>query len=187
MVEIRRATQGIITGGADVLDYKPRLASENPSGVADPAAWFSVTGPYDDGANGGATTSQHHHGTDWMYGGWDRDVMGGNVTEPGPNLGDRMWDWTGAFNLFTHCAPDYGGYNDIRARSPQMELFLEYLAFDSGVGISLADVQSEGSSAYAELGLVYKKDNKGNNGKAYPTTPGHFEQPAGCAEVPPQL
>lgn len=173
------ADQGVVTGGADVLDYKPRAAGESP--YVDPIEWQSATGPYDDGTgSGGSATSQHHQGTDWIYGGWDRDVMEGNVTEPGPNNGDRMWDWTGAFNLFTHCAPDYGGYNNQRARSPQMEAFLELLAYDSGVGAGIEQVQRSDSSAYRELGLVYKQDTNQNNGKAYPSTPGHFDEPAAC-------
>ena len=65
----------------------------------------------------------------------------------------------------------------------EMERFLEYLAYDSGVGITLADVQANGSSAYDELGLVYKKDTKGNSGKAYPSTPGHFDEPAACDDA----
>lgn len=173
---------GVITGGADLLDYRPRTVADG--GYDDPQAWHDAIAPYDDGAGGGAAEPQHHQGTDWIYGGFDRDVMQGNVTDPGPNAGDRMWDWTGAFNLYTHCDPDYGGYNDQRARSPQMELFLELLAYDSGVGVSLADVRDGSSSAYGELALVYKQDTKDNNGKAYPTTPGHFDEIAGCGEVP---
>jgi hypothetical protein len=173
---------GIITGGADLLDYKPRTVDDG--GYEDPQEWHDTVAPYDDGDGGGADEPQHHQGTDWIYGGWDRDVMQGNVTEPGPNAGDRMWDWTGAFNLYTHCDPDYGGYNDQRARSPQMEQFLEMLAYDSGVGSTLPAVQNPTSSAYRELALVYKTDTKDNNGKAYPTTPGHFDEIAGCTDVP---
>ncbi len=174
--------QGIITGGSDILDFKPRQAGEGP--YVDPIEWVEATLPYDDGTvTGGASETQHHQGTDWIYGGYDRDVMEGNVTEPGPNLGDRLWDWTGTFNLWTHCAPDYGGYNDIRARSPQMERFLEQLAYDSGVGSSIDQVQDSASSAYRELGLVYKQDTRFNNGKAYPTTPGHFDEPAACDDT----
>ena len=95
-----------------------------------------------------------------------------------------MWDWTGAFNLYTHCDPDYGGFNDQRARSPEMERFLEQLAFDSGVGSSIADVQESSSSAYRELALVYKFDTKNNSGRAYPTTPGHFDEIAECDIAP---
>ncbi|MEO6570140.1 MAG: hypothetical protein ABIO83_01190 [Ilumatobacteraceae bacterium] len=170
---------GVITGGADILDYQPRTLSN--SLYQDPQSWHDAVAPYDDGTvDGGAAAPQHHHGTDWMYGGFDRDVMEANVAHPGPNDGDRMWDWTGNYNLYTHCTPDYGGYNDQRARSPQMEAFIEYLAYDSGVGADLGDVQDGASSAYRELALVYKFDTKDNNGKVYPTSPGHFDQPAAC-------
>ncbi|MEO6651208.1 MAG: hypothetical protein ABIP17_00950 [Ilumatobacteraceae bacterium] len=164
---------GFITGGSDILDYKPRVG-------VDPQAWHNAIGVYDDGDGGGEALLQHHHGTDWIYGGWDRDVLEANVATTGPNDGDRLWDWTGSFNLYTHCTPDYGGYNDIRTPSPQIEAFMELLAWDAGVGISMADVQDGNSSAYEELAFVYKKDIKSNNGKAYPTTPGHFDQPAAC-------
>jgi hypothetical protein len=29
--------------------------------------------------------SQFHQGVDWVYGGWDRDVMEGNLADNGPN------------------------------------------------------------------------------------------------------
>jgi hypothetical protein len=61
-----------------------------------------------------------------------------------------------------------------------MESFLEQLAYDSGVGATIGQVQDATSSAYRELGLVYKRDTKENSGKAYPTTPGHFDEPAAC-------
>ena len=64
---------------------------------------------------------QDHQGTDWLYGGWDRDVMQGDVAGNGPNPGDRLIDWTGAYNLYTHCNSAYGGYNDIRQFSPAMQ------------------------------------------------------------------
>ena len=38
---------------------------------------------------------QHHQGIDWIYGGWDRDVMQADVADNGPNPGDRLLDWTG--------------------------------------------------------------------------------------------
>ena len=62
-----------------------------------------------------------------------------------------------------------------------MQAFMENLAFSLGVGASLADVQSRQSSAYRELALVYNPDIKSNSGSAYPTTPGHLDQPAACS------
>ena len=57
-----------------------------------------------------------------------------------------------------------------------MQGFLERLAYGSGVGASVADVQNPKSSAFRELALVYSKDAKNNSASAYPTTPGHFDQ-----------
>ena len=165
-----------MTGGADIIDYKPRTTGP----FIDPQEWVDASGSYDDGAGGGSAVTQTHHGTDWIYGGWDRDVMEADQAAPGPNDGDRLWDWSGAYNLYTHCNANYGGYNDQRTVSPQMIAFLELLAYDSGAGFSLADIQDQASSAYDELALVYTKDVKNNSGKAYPTTPGHFDQPAAC-------
>ena len=167
---------GIVTGGADIIDYKPRTSGE----FIDPQSWVDATAPYDDGAAGGSSVPQHHHGTDWLYGGWDRDVLEADQAAPGPNVGDRLWDWTGSYNLYTHCNANYGGYNDIRTISPQMLGFLQLLAYDSGAGATIADVLDSSSSAYNELALVYNPDVKSNSGKAYPTTPGHFDEPAAC-------
>lgn len=53
--------------------------------------------------------NQHHQGIDWIYGGWDRDIMQADVADNGPNPGDRLLDWSGAFNLYTHCNAAHGG------------------------------------------------------------------------------
>ena len=110
-----------VTGGADILDFRPR------PGI-DPASWFDATNtnPSDPVAD-----HQHHQGIDWIYGGWDRDVMQGDVADNGPNPGDRLLDWTGAYNLYTHCNAAYGGYNDVRQFSPAMQTFLQQLAYGS--------------------------------------------------------
>lgn len=154
-----------VTGGADVLDYRPRPGS-------DPVAWFEATN-----TRGTDPTSehQHHQGIDWIYGGWDRDVMQADIADNGPNPGDRLMDWTGAYNLYTHCPSAYGGYNDVRLFSPTLQTFLQELAFSLGAGQSLADVQTVGTSGYNELALVFTKDVKANSGSAYPGTPGHFD------------
>ena len=167
------AGAGIITGGADVIDYLPR---DN----VDPPAWHAAVAAYDDGESGGEVLRQFHQGVDWVYGGWDRDVMEADLSDNGPHLGDRLIDWTGAYNLYVHCNSSYGGYTDLRTQSPSLQSFLENLAFSLGAGASLADVQNGASSAYRELALVYKPDIKDNSGQAYPTTPGHFDQPAAC-------
>src|SRR4029078_11300917 len=66
-----RRDAGVITGGADVLYFRPR------PGV-DPQSWFDATStnPSDP-----VSTHQHHQGIDWIYGGWDRDVLQGNVAD----------------------------------------------------------------------------------------------------------
>ena len=69
-----------------------------------------------------------------MYGGWDRDVMQGDVAQNGPNPGDRLLDWTGAYNLYTHCNSAYGGFNDVRQHSPDMQQFLQQLTYADGAG-----------------------------------------------------
>ena len=167
------AGAGIITGGADVIDYLPRVG-------VDPQTWHLAVAAYDDGAAGGEALRQFHQGVDWVYGGWDRDVMEADLSDNGPHPGDRLIDWTGAYNLYVHCNSSYGGYTDQRTQSPSLQSFFENLAFSLGAGASLADVQNGASSAYRELALVYKPDIKDNSGQAYPTTPGHFDQPAAC-------
>jgi hypothetical protein len=165
--------QGVVTNGADVIDFRPRPDGDptTPGAQPDPDAWFEITGTDD----ADVSNNQHHQGIDWIYGGWDRDVMQSNVSTNGPNDGDRLVDWDGAYNLYTHCNPAYGGYNDLRALSPTMIGFLEQFAFATGVGTSVANVQSSTSSAYREVAIVYRPDLKFNSGKAYPTTPGHFD------------
>ena len=154
-----------VTAGADLLDFRPR-----PN--IDPAAWFEATNtrPSDP-----ASAHQHHQGIDWMYGGWDRDVMQANVADNGPNDGDKMIDWNGNFNLYTLCPASYGGYNVIRQHSPSMQSFLEQLAFALGAGRTIADVSSAGTSAFAELALVRTGDSNQNAGAPFPGTPGHFD------------
>jgi hypothetical protein len=154
-----------VTGGADILDFRPR------PGI-DPQAWFDATSS---NASDPLSAHQHHQGIDLIYGGWDRDVMQANVADNGPNAGDRLIDWTGAYNLYTHCPAAYGGYNDVRLLNPTLQSFLEQLAFSLGAGKTLAEVQTAGTSGFDDLALVYSADVKSNSGSAYPSTPGHFE------------
>lgn len=166
--------QGIITGGADILDYRPR-PGPNPAdpsaGSPDPAAWFEITDTHDTDI----TNNQHHQNIDWIYGGWHRDVLQADIGKNGPDGGDRLLDWNGAYNLYTHCHASYGGDNDIRSHSPNMQELLQRIAFGTGAGATLAEVETDGTSAFRELALVYPGDPE-NNGSAYPTTPGHFEE-----------
>jgi hypothetical protein len=182
------------SGGApELLDFRPRGTysatpsattcsgttlpitgnGKNPTTV-DPCSWFLMT----DTNLADINLHQHHKGTDWMYGGWDRDVMEGDVAANGPNPGDRMIDWTGVVNLYNHCNSAYGGFNDVRQFSPEMQDFLQRWAYAIGGGQTLTGpngVLQKGSSGYDELALVYNADVNDNSGSAYPTTPGHFE------------
>jgi hypothetical protein len=181
-------TNGIVTGGADVIDFRPR--TNQPIGkkgetITDPAAWHKNVSPYTSRhADQQETLRQHHHGVDWLWGGWDRDVLQANVAGQGPNDRDRLMDWSGAYNLYTHCEPDYGGYNDVRVISPLMIDIQERIAFAAGAGQSLADLQQSPSSGYEEAAVVYHSDVSANSGKAYPATPGHFTAVACGPEAP---
>ncbi|GAA3713251.1 hypothetical protein GCM10022399_32480 [Terrabacter ginsenosidimutans] len=177
--------------GSDLLDLRPRgtytpgtgctlgdwpLTSGTKKAVTtvDPCLWFEMTGTDDaDPAN-----DNHHQGTDWIYGGWDRDVMQGDVTANGPNAGDRLIDWNGAYNLFSHCNAAYGGFNDVRQHSPAMQDFLQQLAWATSAGRSATDVTTTGTSAFRELALVHPGETEHGAGAAYPGTPGHFDETA---------
>jgi hypothetical protein len=129
-----------------------------------------------------AADAQHHQGIDWVYGGWDRDVMQADVADNGPNEGDRLLDWDGAYNLYSHCNAAYGGFNDVRQHSPAMQDFLQKWGYGVGLGQVSGDVTTDGSSAFDELALTYNQDGKDHgNGKAFPSTPGHFDDPNACA------
>ncbi len=178
--------------GADILDWNPRGSVDVPGTtcavgttptdvvgtVVDPCVWFAMTDTDDaDPAN-----DQHHHGTDWIYGGWDRDVMQGNETANGPSdREDRLVDWNGAYNLYSHCNAAYGGYNDVRQHSPSMKSFLQGVVYAAGAGRDADDASTAGSSAFLELALVEPGDRGHGSGSAFPTTPGHFDAPGACA------
>lgn len=199
-----------LAGGKDqdVIDWRPRGAygtgpaftgrtcstttvavTTKKDGTTDPCSWFEMTDRADDVA---ATTStfannQHHQGVDWIYGGWDRDVMQADLAANGPNPGDRLIDWSGVYNLYSHCNAAYGGFNDVRSPSPAMHRFLQEWATGNGAGRPAgsgtpADVLVPGTSAYDELALVTTADGKGHGtGKAYPSTPGHFDDANACS------
>jgi len=187
--------------GSDLLDFNPRGSflpgagctinpwpvttgsRKNPMTI-DPCTWFVMTDKADDTANPATlANNQHHQGTDWLYGGWDRDILQGDVAQNGPNPGDRLIDWTGAYNLYTHCNEAYGGYNDLRLFQPDFVDLLQKLAWGSSAGRSATDVTTAGTSAFRELALVYQSDINGHgSGPAYPTTPGHFDDPVSCSD-----
>jgi Ca2+-binding RTX toxin-like protein len=188
--------------GSDVIDWHPRgsysttvhdatTCTTNPwpqtfgSGKkgtsVDPCSWFEMTNL----DNADPNDNQHHQGIDWEYGGWDRDVLQADVADNGPNAGDRLLDWNGAYNLYTHCNSAYGGYNDVRQHSPSWQAFLQQWAFSLGAGQVASDPANGsggvGTSAFDELALVYSGgDNAHGSGSAYPSTPGHFDDPNAC-------
>lgn len=188
----------------DIIDWRPRgvygtgaqftgrtcttgstPVTTKKDGTTDPCAWFEMTERSDDVAATPATTAnnQHRQGIDWIYGGWDRDVMQADQAINGPNGGDRLIDWSGVYNLYTHCNSAYGGFNDLRAPSPAIQSFLQVWATGNGAGRpgASADVLTPGTSAYDELALVNTEDGKGHGtGSPYPSTPGHFDDSA-CA------
>ena len=185
--------------GSDLMDWQPRgsypsSCSPAPwpqtlsSGVTiDPCDWMLMTATYNDPAGTDVTDPSHrdnqtHHGVDWMYGGWDRDVMQADKADEGPNTGDRLLDWNGAYNLYSHCNPAYGGYNDVRELSPAELTFIQKWSYGVGIGQQLSDVTTSGTSAYEEVAIVYQPDMKDHGtGPDYPTTPGHFDQPNACS------
>ena len=156
--------------GADTLDVRPRSQATYGHGgnalVAprDPPEWFTYAGV------------DHYQQGDFIYGGFDRDIMQTNddASAIGPNdvpQHDRLIDWTGAFNLFLICEPLYGEWMITRVVSPGTLQFLQDLAWGDGA----LDPAAPGTSGFRELGLVFPgADMKANAGKAHPGTPGHF-------------
>jgi Ca2+-binding RTX toxin-like protein len=177
--------------GSDVTDWRPRGSfapgtgcTTNPwpqtlgAATIDPCAWFELT----DITDIDDTNNQHHQGIDWQYDGWDRDVLQADVADNGPNAGDRLLDWSGSYNLYTHCNAANGGFNDVRQFSPAMQDFLQRWAYGVGAGQTLNDALTAGTSAFVELALVYMSDNNAHGtGPAFPGTPGHFDTPNACA------
>jgi hypothetical protein len=183
--------------GSDIIDWHtrgtygvpgPTTCTANPwpqtfgngksATTVDPCTWFEMTNL----DNTDVADNQHHQGIDWMYGGWDRDVLQADVADNGPNLGDRLLDWTGAYNLYTHCNAAYGGFNDVRQHSPTQQDFVQRWSYSVGAGQAAGDVTTAGTSAFDELALVYPSDNSAHgSGPAFPSTPGHFDDPNACA------
>jgi hypothetical protein len=168
---------------ADILDFLPR--SDGPGFTGDPDAWFEMTDTVK-GSPKPASVGQHHQGIDWIYGGYNRDVLEGDVGKNGPDHGDRLMDWNGAYNLYTRCNASYGDDGDIRQHSPAMQELLLLMAYGSGAGLTSDEVRTAGTSAYRELGLVYPGD-KENAGPAFPTTPGHFQRISCTPGTAPKL
>ena len=109
-------------------------------------------------------------------------VLQADQADNGPNEGDRMLDWNGSFNLYTQCPSSNGGYNAVRQHSPTWQDFLQRWVWAQGAGQIQSDAVTAGTSAFVELALVYPvADNAHGSGSAYPSTPGHFDDPNACA------
>ena len=188
------------TLGSDIIDWRPRgtyssaavppvgtcspdpipldyASGKKTTATVDPCSWFVMT----DMNQGDTSKFQHHQGIDWIYGGWDRDILQGDVADNGPNDGDRLLDWNGAYNLYSHCNSAYGGYNDVRQHSPDWQSFLQMWSYSVGAGQVSGDVSASGTSAFDELALAYPgSDGDHMSGAAFPSTPGHFDDPNAC-------
>ena len=138
-------------GGHDVdsLDVVPRSTTTRVKGQLplgpDPAAWFQVAG---DPALALA-------GRDILYGGWNTDDMQADEKSNGPTPGDRLIDWSGAYNRYLGCSKGAGAGSYLRTSSPSLQTFLTDLAQGRG---------AVGSSGQRELGLVGQGDTSANSG-----------------------
>ena len=141
--------------GEDFLDVRPREAGENPR---DPAAWFTYAFP------------EHYQDVDFIYGGWDRDAMQGDQAANGPDPGDRLADWAGAFNVFYLCPSGYGDHTIIKSGTPSVRSFLQELAEASGA----FDSSTAGASGFRDLGFVFNNERGQNSSPPHPDHPGHF-------------
>ena len=142
----------------DYLDVQPRLIAP-----VDPSAWFLV-----------APNSDSLQGFDIVWGGWGRDAMQADVGGPGPQPGDRLIDWTGAYNIYFTCPGAYGEGVATRLLSPDMILYLQEQALGDGA----FEPTTANSSGFDELAMIFTGDVRLNSGRAYPDTPGHFYCPA---------
>jgi Ca2+-binding RTX toxin-like protein len=141
--------------GDDYLDVEPR--PQMNSAPSDLPSWFEIgVGSY--------------LGVDIVHGGWDRDALQANVGGPGPQPGDRLIDWVGAYDVFYVCPGAYGEGYITRANSPSVEEFLRALSSDDG---ALAP-RTAGSSGYRELAYVLPNESRYNASPPHPDHPGHF-------------
>ena len=149
----------------DDVEYEALRANADLSSLLDDDGTVA-----DDGPEPMVARPQHHQGVAWQYGGWGRKVLQGSVTSTGPNDGDRMMDWSGAFNLYTHCSQDYGGHNILRAHSPAQEEAIHTMALIAGAGGSLDELHTPGTSGFDQIAFVSRQipgSVQANAGAAY--------------------
>ncbi|HEY3183270.1 MAG TPA: hypothetical protein VGJ77_10570 [Gaiellaceae bacterium] len=151
--------------GADFIDVRPRTPATAPGlPQADPPTWFQIAGK-------GIADFQ---GVDYIYGGWDQDAMQANEGDNGPNIGDRLLDWAGSFNVYYVCPGTYGDWISTRLLAPGMIDFLQNLSGGDGADAPTTSSPAPGSSGFRETAIVFNADIKNNTNPVHPDTPGHF-------------
>jgi hypothetical protein len=159
--------------GDDHMDVIPRpydtAVKKGPITIEgdDPPLWFEL-------ARVGLDNFQ---GTDYIYGGFDKDEMQASYGRPGPRPGDRLIDWVGNTNIFYTCPGAYGEGVITRMHSPGMQAFLE----NESAGDGAIATTNPTSSGFRELALVPPGGESGN--PVYPGTPGHFTCPPTEANI----
>ena len=127
----------------------------------DPQIWFDVAPEVDTDRNPDTT-----NGIDILYGGEDADAMQADVASNGPEDGDRLFDWFGAYNINYVCASTNGAAVYSRGPAPATIAFLQDLASGDGL-VALDDGGSVGSRSLAVV-------TSGNKNPRHPDTPGNF-------------
>ena len=131
----------------DSLDVAPRDFTTRARGVTlgpDPAIWFEA-----------APSFEALSGLDLAYGGWNTDDMQADQQSNGPEPGDRLIDWNGAYNRYLGCGGGGGAGSFLRASSPSIRAFVSDLARGRG---------AVGASGYRELGIVEIEHGSLNSG-----------------------
>jgi hypothetical protein len=93
----------------------------------------------------------------------------------GPDPGDRMADWAGAYNVFYVCPAGYGDFTIVRIGSPSARAFLQDYAEASGA----FDPATNGTSGFRDVGYVFNNERGQNSNPPHPDHPGHFT----CADL----
>jgi Ca2+-binding RTX toxin-like protein len=138
----------------DALDVMPRDFTTSKQGVTlgpDPAVWFEA-----------APDVSAMSGREMAYGGWNMDELQADEKVNGPQPGDRLVDWAGAYNRYLSCGKGNGAGTFLRSASPSNRVFMADLAAGRGaVGAGTA-----GDSGYREIGVVQIADMSLNAGNA---------------------
>ncbi|MEX0749436.1 MAG: hypothetical protein WD359_01390, partial [Dehalococcoidia bacterium] len=162
----------------DQMDIHPNVAVDingleivpcTPSATPDPQEWYFF------GLD--ANCDGNFEDVDYMYGGWDADAMQANIGDNGPQLGDRLIDWIGVYNLYILCPGTYGEFVSTREFSPAMTAFI----FDWIEGDGVPNADQGNTSGFNEIAFVYRPDLKSNANPPYVDTPAHFN----CDNVEP--